>query len=133
VIASFLFALQLGVTADHPNTDRWLSPDKFEHYAASAVIETSAYAAFRKLNMSNKGALAAATAVTIAAGVGKELLDRERGFKISAKDLTWDIAGLSSVFSVIRRRRDNKPLRDTRQSYPVLDSKVELKARKNDE
>ena len=133
MIASFLFALQLGVTADHPNTDRWLGSDKFEHYAASAVIETTAYAAFRKLNMGNKGALAAATAVTIAAGVGKELLDRERGFKISVKDLTWDIAGVSSVFGVIRRRREPKPLRDTRTSYPVPDAKVESNTRKNEE
>ena len=104
MIASLLFALQLGVTADRPSTDRWIAPDKVEHYAASALIETSAYAALRKLKLSNGRALAGATAVTIAAGVGKELLDRRRGFTISGKDLVWDFAGVSSMFELLRRR-----------------------------
>jgi putative lipoprotein len=103
VIASLVLSLQLYVTADRPGADRWLGPDKVQHYAASAVIEGAMYGAFRSMHMSKGRSLAAATVVTIAAGVGKELVDRRRGFTISAKDLAWDVAGVSSVVGWLRR------------------------------
>jgi putative lipoprotein len=99
-----MLALQLGITADRPSTDRWLGADKLQHYAASALIEGTVYGALRSRQVSKGRSLATATAVTIAAGVGKEMVDRRRGFAFSNKDLAWDIAGVSSAFGLLRRR-----------------------------
>src|SRR4051812_47853742 len=104
MLASLMLSLQLGVAADRPSTDRWLGTDKLEHYAASATVQATAYTAFRSMHLSKGRALAAATTASLAVGLGKELLDRKRGFTISAKDLTWDVAGTSSMFGWLRRR-----------------------------
>lgn len=104
MLVSLMLSLQLGVAADRPSTDRWLGTDKLEHYAASAAVQATAYSAFRSMHLSKGRSLAAATATTLAVGLGKELIDRRRGFTISAKDLAWDVAGTSSMFEWLRRK-----------------------------
>lgn len=104
MLASVMLSLQLGVAADRPSTDRWLGTDKLEHFAASAAVQVTAYSAFRSMHLSKGRSLAAATATTLAVGLGKELLDRQRGYAISSKDLTWDFAGMSSMFGWLRRK-----------------------------
>ena len=104
MLASLMLSLQLGVAADRPSTDRWLGTDKLEHFAASAAVQATAYSAFRSMHMSKGRSLAAATATTLAVGLGKELLDRQRGYAISSKDLAWDFAGTLSMFGWLRRK-----------------------------
>ncbi len=79
--------------------DAWFARDKFLHFAASAVIQGTAYALFRR---DARYAVAAQRAglVTLSVGVGKELYDwrHPATHDASWRDLTWDgIGGVAAT------------------------------------
>ena len=76
--------------ADLP-PDRWLSPDKVQHFAMSFFVQSVSYSALRTTT-GHRASLVGATAATAIVGVGKEWHDRPTtGF--SPRDLVWDGAG----------------------------------------
>jgi uncharacterized protein YfiM (DUF2279 family) len=89
----------------HPSGDRWLAPDKVKHFFMSAFVESVSYAALRSARVRHDGALGGAVAITLAAGVGKEVHDRHTESDASAKDLAWDAAGAAAAAALLSRTR----------------------------
>lgn len=83
--------------------DPWFGPDKVRHFFVSAAIQSLGYGALRATELEHGTALAAASAVTAAFGIGKELSDRRRGRRISVRDLVWDAAGAAAVSALLAR------------------------------
>lgn len=96
-----LFTLHLG--GEHSGGDRWLSADKVKHFAAAAFVQSVAFSGFRTLGVSRSGSLIAASAVTSAVSVGKEVRDRRSGSEFSTKDLVWDAGGLLGASLLLHR------------------------------
>jgi uncharacterized protein YfiM (DUF2279 family) len=85
--------------------DRWIAVDKFEHVAASAIIQSWTHMTFRARGASYAQASWGAAAVTAAAGIGKELWDRTHHGDFSYRDLAADGLGLG-VGAVMMRQVD---------------------------
>jgi len=86
--------------------DAWLGRDKFLHFAASAVIQGTAYAAFHR-GARYTVAAQRASLVTLAVGVGKELYDwrRPAAHDASWRDLAWDGIG-GAAATVVAKQAD---------------------------
>jgi uncharacterized protein YfiM (DUF2279 family) len=85
--------------------DRWLARDKVLHFAVSAAIQSGAHALLRTTGAGYRDASIGAGALTITAGVAKELWDRADGRFFSVKDLTADVLGGGSA-AVLARQVD---------------------------
>jgi uncharacterized protein YfiM (DUF2279 family) len=83
--------------------DRWLARDKALHFAVSAAIQSSAHTMLRATGADYRGASMGAGALTITAGVAKELWDRADGRFFSMKDLTADVLGGGSAAVLVRQ------------------------------
>ena len=83
--------------------DPWFGPDKVRHFFVSAAIQSLGYGALRATEVEHGTALAGASAVTAAFGIGKELSDRRQGRRISVRDLVWDAAGAAAVSALLAR------------------------------
>jgi len=90
------FQLTLGASpAIRPEVpDPWFGEDKFRHFFLSLAATGFTYGAARTVGLDKGPAIVLTTAAVVAAGVGKEIHDRARGDRISARDLAWDGAGL---------------------------------------
>lgn len=98
--------LHLGTARDeHPGGDRWFSADKAKHFFLSAFIESASYGALRTTGLSHATSLAGATAVTFAAGAGKEIRDARTGGSASVKDMTWNVAGAAAASALVSASR----------------------------
>ncbi len=95
---AFLFSLALA-----PPGDGWFGRDKVKHFVMSAFTQSVAYSALQAAGAGRGEALAGASAVTLAVGVGKEVLDHRAGRPASARDLAWDLAGAGAATLVIVR------------------------------
>lgn len=93
-------ALMSADTADTTSQrDRWLGPDKVKHATVAFAIQGGSYAAMRGAT-GHSGAIIGAMAVTVAASVLKERLDRRRtGF--SVRDLAWDAVGIAIAAVIV--------------------------------
>jgi uncharacterized protein YfiM (DUF2279 family) len=93
--------------APHRGGDAWFGHDKFLHFAASAVVQGTAYTLFRR---DARYAVAAqrASLVTMAVGVGKELYDWRHPARHDAswRDLSWD--GIGGVAATIVAHQVNR-------------------------
>src|SRR5512140_2849639 len=87
-----------------PAGDAWFGHDKWLHFAASAVIQGTAYTAFHQRARYTVAAQRASL-VTAAVGIGKELYDWRHPDKHDAswRDLTWDGIGGGAATIVIRQ------------------------------
>ena len=83
-----------------PESDPWWAHDKALHLEASAVITASAYGVASWLMTDRWARILVATAVGVAAGVGKELYDEQRGSSASFRDLTWDGIGVGAGLTI---------------------------------
>lgn len=90
---------------EHPGGDSWFGADKAKHFLVSAFVQSVTYTGARAVGLGRGGAMVAASATTIAVGVGKELHDRRSGEDFSVKDLTWDVAGGVAAGLLLRRTR----------------------------
>jgi uncharacterized protein YfiM (DUF2279 family) len=77
--------------------DPWFGPDKVKHFFTSAALQSLAYGAARAADVEHDAALASASVLTLAFGVGKEFSDRRRGRVFSGRDLVWDVAGAAAI------------------------------------
>jgi uncharacterized protein YfiM (DUF2279 family) len=55
--------------------------------------------------MEHDGALATASAATVAVGIGKEVRDGRSGGRFDVRDLMWDLAGAASAAAVLEQSR----------------------------
>ena len=95
----FTFAPQLAAS------DRWFGSDKIQHFVSSAFVQGMGYASLRASGISHTGALAGASVVTAAVGVGKEYHDRNTQGDFSARDLAWDAAGAAAMSVLLTQTR----------------------------
>jgi putative lipoprotein len=96
------FGFGAGPTAPR---DAWFGRDKLKHFVVAAAIETGGYGALRASGWRPRSALTGATALTAAASVAKELLDRRSHGHFSVRDLVWDAAGGGTAFVILERER----------------------------
>lgn len=85
--------------------DSWLSADKVKHFFLSAFVQSVSYSTLRTARASHDDALLAASALTLAVGVGKEVHDERAGEKFSVRDLAWDAAGAGTAAALLSRAR----------------------------
>ena len=98
-----LLVWTLGRGAPEHRGDSWFGPDKLQHFFTSAFVQSIGYGALRRAGGDNGLALAGASALTAAAGVGKELRDRRVKGEFSVRDLVWDAAGAGSATVLLVR------------------------------
>ena len=94
---AILLALRLHGPGDHPGGDSWLGIDKVKHFFMGAFVQSVAYSAVRSTGVSHGSSLVAASGVTAAVSVGKEIWDAHSGGVPSARDLTWDALGAGAA------------------------------------
>lgn len=86
-------------------TDGWFGADKMKHFFVSAFIQSLAYGSARAVGASHDGAVVSATAVTVGAGLGREIYDGRVKRAFSYKDLVWDGAGLAAGMALVNNAR----------------------------
>jgi putative lipoprotein len=84
-------------------SDPWFGADKARHFFTSAFVQSASFSLLRETGIGRHAALVGATAVSSAAGIGKELYDKRFGGDPSLKDLAWDGAGIAAMTLVLRR------------------------------
>ena len=97
-----LLVFTLGRTPEH-SRDAWFGPDKLQHFFLSAFVQSAGYGVLRRSGAEPGLAIAGASAVTAAVGVGKEIHDRRTKGDFSARDLAWDAAGAGSASVLLVR------------------------------
>ena len=87
-----------------PERDAWFARDKMLHFAASAVVQSTAYSFFQR-DARYPVAIQRASLVTVGVGVGKELYDWRHPLRHDAswRDLAWDGIGGGAATIVIRQ------------------------------
>jgi len=98
-----LFTLHFG--QEHPRGDRWFAPDKAKHFFAAAFAQTISFSAIRATGAGRGVSLAGATVVSAGLSVAKEIHDRRSGDRVSGKDLTWDVAGITAATALLERTK----------------------------
>lgn len=100
VLGSFPF----GVSPERAQEgDRWLARDKVYHVVGSAIIQGAGHSMLRAAGADYRAASFSASAVTLSAGVGKELWDRAQGRSFSWKDLGANVLGGAAAASGLRQ------------------------------
>jgi uncharacterized protein YfiM (DUF2279 family) len=105
-------ALWLGLTGggqgEHHGGDSWFGRDKLLHLLAEATIQAATFEAIRATDHGHRSSVYGAWVMSAAAGVGKELYDRQTTGLFSRRDLTWDAIGAGAATVVLNqtRRRD---------------------------
>jgi uncharacterized protein YfiM (DUF2279 family) len=85
--------VRTSVSAPAPASDRWLGTDKLRHFVLAGMTQGTAFGVATAAGARARPALLTASAVTAAVSIGKEVVDRRRGGRLSARDLAWDAAG----------------------------------------
>jgi putative lipoprotein len=94
---AFVFSFGFGRVQEHPGGDSWFGADKAKHFLMSAFIQSASYSGLRAVHLGHEASLGGATVVAGAFGIGKEISDAKGGTFVSAKDLTWDAAGIAAA------------------------------------
>jgi Predicted periplasmic lipoprotein (DUF2279). len=81
--------------------DTFLGPDKVKHFFMSAFIESFGFAGMEWVGASRGAAIGTATAITAAAGVGREIHDKITKKLFSFGDLTWDAIGTGAALLLV--------------------------------
>ncbi len=102
-LAFVLSGFPFGGPRERVSEDRWIARDKFYHFTASALIQSVGHSVLRANGREYREAAWTAGAVTLSAGVGKELWDRSRGRLFSWRDLTVDAVGGGAGAVIVRQ------------------------------
>ena len=98
---TLLFTLHFGRAPQPP--DRWTGTDKVQHFFTAAFVESASFSLLRLTRLSRTASLVGATAVAGSVSVGKEVYDAKYQGDPSAKDLTWDAAGIVAAGALLSR------------------------------
>ncbi|MEP6904462.1 MAG: hypothetical protein ABI875_00185 [Gemmatimonadales bacterium] len=74
-----------------------------KHFFMSAFIESMAFSGLQAAGAGRNSAFAGAVGATAAFGIGREIHDRKTKGLFSLGDLTWDAAGATSAWLVLRK------------------------------
>jgi uncharacterized protein YfiM (DUF2279 family) len=85
---------------------RWFAPDRIKHFFLSFFVQSASYSVARAANADRGAALIAASGVTAAAAISKEVWDRRRGTGFSSGDLVWDALGAGAASALLVRTVD---------------------------
>ena len=75
--------------------DRWFGEDKVKHFAMSYMITVGGYSGARFVAGHNESMMIGA-GIALAAGIAKEIYDRNHNGTPSFRDLLWDAAGIAT-------------------------------------
>jgi uncharacterized protein YfiM (DUF2279 family) len=103
ITAHLIVALALLGPVTRPAGPRWFGPDRLKHFFLSFFVQSASYSVARAANADNRTALIAASGVTAAAAVSKELWDRKRGAGFDRGDLVWDALGAGAATALLVR------------------------------
>lgn len=78
----------------HASTDAWWGPDKALHLSASAAIVTVGYGVAAGFSLPLGWRVASGLGLSLAAGIGKEILDLAGLGTPSWQDMAWNAVGL---------------------------------------
>ena len=102
---AFVFALHFGGVRQPAEPgeggDRWLAPDKVKHFVTCAVIDGTSYGVLRATGVGHQSSVIGAGVAAAAIGIGKEVRDRKAYGVFSARDLTWDLAGIGAGTALV--------------------------------
>ena len=86
-------------------SDRWLAPDKLEHFGVSAYLSALCYEIYHDFySNGEKSSLYFSCGLTFSLGLGKEIYDRRRpDGKFSYKDLVADFLGIAAGLWIATR------------------------------
>ena len=85
--------------------DRWFSADKVQHFFMGTFVQSASFGVLRAAKVDKQAALFAASAVSVSAAVGKEMLDRKGHGDVSAKDAGWTMMGAAAISPALARTR----------------------------
>jgi uncharacterized protein YfiM (DUF2279 family) len=106
-LAGHLFvALVLIEPVARPAGARWFAPDRIKHFFLSFFVQSASFSVARAANAGRGTAIAAASGVTAAASMSKELWDRKRGTGFDGRDLVWDALGAGAATALLVRTVD---------------------------
>jgi putative lipoprotein len=88
----WLLVISLSFGARAAPRDQWLAVDKWQHFAACAVIQSVAYGVTRGKN-GHSASLRIGGAAVAAIGLAREVHDKLRKGEFSSRDLVWDATG----------------------------------------
>ncbi len=106
IVGHLLVGIVLLAPASRPAGGRWFAPDRLKHFFLSFFVQSASYSVVRAANAGHGPALIAASGVTAAAAVSKELWDRKRGTGFDAGDLVWDALGAGAATALLVRTVD---------------------------
>jgi uncharacterized protein YfiM (DUF2279 family) len=92
-VGHLLLAVALLGPVAPPARGGWFSPDRIKHFFLSFFVQSASYSFARAANLDHRPALIAASGVTAAAAISKELWDRRQGTGFDTGDLVWDGLG----------------------------------------
>lgn len=76
-----------------PAPDPWLGADKLRHFVLAGLVQGTGFGVATAAGVDGRPALVAASVATAVVSLGKEVHDRRRGGRFSARDLAWDALG----------------------------------------
>ena len=85
--------------------DRWFSADKAQHFFMGAFVQGASFGVMRAANVGKTQSMLAASAVSVAAAIGKEVRDRNGRGTASLKDAAWGLAGAAAISPVLARTK----------------------------
>jgi uncharacterized protein YfiM (DUF2279 family) len=85
--------------------DRWFSADKVQHFFIGTFIQSASFGVLRAAKVERQPSLVAASAVSAAAAIGKELRDRHGRGDVSAKDVGWTLMGAAAISPLLLRTK----------------------------
>jgi uncharacterized protein YfiM (DUF2279 family) len=103
VIRGFLLVFSLRFGDEHPRGDHWFLSDKAKHFFTAAFVQSASFGGLRTVGVGRSWSLTGASVLSSAVSVGKEVYDARVGGKASAKDLTWDAAGIIAATALLHR------------------------------
>jgi uncharacterized protein YfiM (DUF2279 family) len=106
IVGHLLVALFLLAPVSSRGAPRWFGPDRVKHFFLSFFLQSAGFSVARAANASRGTAIVAASGVTAAAAVSKELWDRKRGTGFDRGDLLWDALGAGAATALLARTVD---------------------------
>ena len=106
IAGHLLVAIVLLGPVSRPAAARWFGPDRVKHFFLSFFVQSASYSVARAANTGHGPALIAASGVTAAAAVSKELWARKRKTGFDARDLVWDALGAGAATALLVRTVD---------------------------
>jgi len=106
-LAAVACALRIAAADTTPHRalppDRWLGPDKVQHFFVSGLAYAGSFAGARVAGADRRPALLIAIAPAAAIAVGKEIRDRRVTGRFSVRDLVADALGAGAYAALLAR------------------------------